>query len=75
MVALRGSSSTHGGNGEVGSSAPRECHLVTGGGGYAGFHLGKALAERGHNVILLDVKEPVEDLPERTRFISVSHAV
>ena len=72
MVTLRGGSTTDGGNGAVGNSVPRERHLVTGGGGYAGFHLGKALAERGHSVILLDVKEPAEDLPERTTFITVS---
>ena len=71
MVTLRGGSTTDGGNGAVGSSVPRERHLVTGGGGYAGFHLGKALVERGHSVILLDVKEPAEDLPERTTFITV----
>lgn len=37
----------------------QETHLVTGGGGYAGFWLGKRLAGRGHRVILVDVRAPV----------------
>lgn len=34
--------------------------LVTGGGGYVGFHIGLKLVECGHQVILLDVKRPSE---------------
>ena len=71
MVVLRSSLTTDSATGDASESIPRERHLVTGGGGYAGFHLGKALAERGYNVTLFDVKEPAEDLPDRTTFILV----
>lgn len=45
-----------------------ERHLVTGGGGYAGLRLGKALQESGHDVILFDINEP-QDIPENITFI------
>lgn len=35
-----------------------EKHLITGGGGYVGEHLLKALREKGHKVILFDVIQP-----------------
>lgn len=47
-----------------------ERHLVTGGGGYAGLRLGKALQESGHDVILFDINEP-QDIPENITFIQV----
>ena len=71
MVVLRSSFTTEGTTGGAGECLRRECHLVMGGGGYAGFHLGKALTERGHDVVLFDIKEPTEDLPDRTTFIVV----
>ena len=37
----------------------QETHLITGGGGHAGFCLGKRLAAGGHKVILADLKEPI----------------
>lgn len=53
------------------SQKKAEIHVVTGGGGYAGFRLGKKLAEMGHLVRLIDVNEPKWDLPERTEFFKV----
>ena len=49
----------------------QERHLVTGGGGYVGLHLGKALLCEGHQVILFDVQGPLEELPEGITFIKV----
>lgn len=51
------------------SDGIRECHLVTGGGGYVGSHLGRALHDLGHDVVLLDVREPKIFLSEGMRFI------
>lgn len=51
----------------------RERHLVTGGGGYVGSHLAKALHDLNHEVILLDVNKPRATLPEDIRFIQVFH--
>lgn len=51
----------------------RERHLVTGGGGYVGSHIAKALHDLSHEVILLDVNEPRATLPEGIRFIQVFH--
>lgn len=48
-----------------------EIHIVTGGGGFPGFSLGKSLAKKGHEVKLLDLKEPVWDLEEGMEFIKV----
>ncbi|XP_056144249.1 putative short-chain dehydrogenase/reductase family 42E member 2 [Lampris incognitus] len=42
--------------------------LVTGGGGYFGFRLGRALAIRGVSVILLDLHEPPWDIPDGAVF-------
>ncbi|XP_061606505.1 putative short-chain dehydrogenase/reductase family 42E member 2 [Phyllopteryx taeniolatus] len=42
--------------------------LVTGGGGYFGFRLGRALAARGMSVILLDRSEPSWDIPDGALF-------
>ncbi|XP_059155159.1 short-chain dehydrogenase/reductase family 42E member 1-like [Physella acuta] len=49
-----------------------EIHIITGGGGFPGFSLGKRLAKKGHQVKLLDLKEPVWDLEERMEFIKVN---
>ncbi|KAK7940355.1 hypothetical protein WMY93_003681 [Mugilogobius chulae] len=43
--------------------------LVTGGAGYFGFRLGKALAAQGMSVVLLDVNRPPKELPEGVQFI------
>ncbi|KAM3863892.1 putative short-chain dehydrogenase/reductase family 42E member 2 [Diretmus argenteus] len=42
--------------------------LVTGGGGYFGFRLGKALASQGASVILLDLHKPPWDTPDGAIF-------
>ncbi|XP_076020740.1 putative short-chain dehydrogenase/reductase family 42E member 2 [Genypterus blacodes] len=42
--------------------------LVTGGGGYFGFRLGRALASRGMSVILLDKHRPSCDIPDGAIF-------
>ncbi|KAK3090039.1 hypothetical protein FSP39_008726 [Pinctada imbricata] len=46
-----------------------ETHLVTGGGGYPGYHLGKKLAELGKSVILLDIRPPSWQMVEGMKFI------
>uniref|UniRef100_A0A3B3VPT0 Short chain dehydrogenase/reductase family 42E, member 2 n=1 Tax=Poecilia latipinna TaxID=48699 RepID=A0A3B3VPT0_9TELE len=43
--------------------------LVTGGGGYFGFRLGKELASEGMTVILLDVSKPLWDIPDGAIFL------
>uniref|UniRef100_A0A8C6TJA9 Short chain dehydrogenase/reductase family 42E, member 2 n=1 Tax=Neogobius melanostomus TaxID=47308 RepID=A0A8C6TJA9_9GOBI len=43
--------------------------LVTGGAGYFGFRLGRALAAQGTSVILLDRNRPPADLPGGAQFI------
>ena len=67
MVQLRSRSV-----GEAPSIEKQQCHLVTGGGGYAGFRLGLALRKAGHKVALYDVREPVEPLPDDITFIQVT---
>ena len=47
-----------------------ETHLVTGGGGYPGYRLGKALLQKGYNVVLFDIREP-SDSVEGMEFIKV----
>ncbi|XP_077389386.1 putative short-chain dehydrogenase/reductase family 42E member 2 isoform X2 [Festucalex cinctus] len=42
--------------------------LVTGGGGYFGFRLGRALAAHGMSVILLDMNKPSWDTPDGVLF-------
>uniref|UniRef100_A0A667XE09 Short chain dehydrogenase/reductase family 42E, member 2 n=1 Tax=Myripristis murdjan TaxID=586833 RepID=A0A667XE09_9TELE len=42
--------------------------LVTGGGGYFGFKLGRALASQGLSVILLDLHKPTWDTPDGAAF-------
>ncbi|TRY94372.1 hypothetical protein DNTS_006265 [Danionella cerebrum] len=42
--------------------------LVTGGSGYFGFRLGRALARRGVSVVLLDLHKPAWDVPEGAVF-------
>ena len=49
----------------------QKVHVVTGGGGYAGFRLGCALASKGHHVKLFDVRCPKGDLPENITFVQV----
>ncbi|KAM9783596.1 putative short-chain dehydrogenase/reductase family 42E member 2 isoform 2-T2 [Syngnathus typhle] len=51
---------------KAGSSARKV--LVTGGGGYFGFRLGRALAAQGMSVILLDLNKPSLDLPDGALF-------
>lgn len=45
--------------------------VVTGGGGYFGFRLGKELAHQGMSVILLDLNQPPCDIPEGAIFYQV----
>lgn len=59
---------------EVGTAAWDSCKgkvLVTGGGGYFGFRLGKELASEGMTVILLDVNKPLWDIPDGAIFLQV----
>lgn len=51
---------------------PDLVHLVTGGGGYPGFNLGKELAATGKQVILVDIIEPRWPLKENMNFIQVN---
>lgn len=46
--------------------------LVTGGSGFFGFRLGKALARQGISVILLDLHQPRWELPDGAVFLQVS---
>lgn len=46
--------------------------LVTGGAGFFGFRLGKALARQGISVILLDLHQPRWELPDGAVFLQVS---
>ncbi|GFO23641.1 short-chain dehydrogenase/reductase family 42e member 1-like [Plakobranchus ocellatus] len=50
----------------------KEIHVVTGGGGFPGFTLGKRLAQSGHHVKLLDISEPVWELEDGMEFIKGS---
>lgn len=45
--------------------------LVTGGGGYFGFRLGRELARQGMSVILLDMNKPPCDVPDGATFYQV----
>jgi len=45
-----------------------EHHVLTGGGGYVGRNLAKALIDKGHLVTLFDVKAP-DDIPEGATFV------
>ena len=48
-----------------------EVHLVTGGCGYPGYHLGKKLVEDGHQVILFDIIKSEWPLHERMTVVQV----
>ncbi|XP_021026040.1 short-chain dehydrogenase/reductase family 42E member 1 isoform X4 [Mus caroli] len=48
---------------------PEETVLITGGGGYFGFRLGCALNQKGVRVILFDITQPAQNLPEGIKFI------
>ncbi|XP_005073129.1 short-chain dehydrogenase/reductase family 42E member 1 [Mesocricetus auratus] len=48
---------------------PEETILITGGGGYFGFRLGCALNQKGVRVILFDISQPAQNLPEGITFI------
>ncbi|KAH9494403.1 hypothetical protein Btru_021811 [Bulinus truncatus] len=47
----------------------KEVHVITGGGGFPGFSLGKGLVKKGHRVRLFDIREPVWELEEGMEFI------
>nr|XP_021526723.1 short-chain dehydrogenase/reductase family 42E member 1 [Aotus nancymaae]XP_021526724.1 short-chain dehydrogenase/reductase family 42E member 1 [Aotus nancymaae]XP_021526725.1 short-chain dehydrogenase/reductase family 42E member 1 [Aotus nancymaae] len=49
--------------------SPKETVLITGGGGYFGFRLGCALNQKGIHVILFDINNPAETIPEGIKFI------
>ena len=60
--------------GEGAAARPRRAPgrvLVTGGGGYFGFRLGRALASRGIPVILMDLHKPPWDTPDGAVFHQV----
>ena len=69
---LRNKKDTTTGSPGTRSNASTEVHLVTGGGGFPGFSLGKRLAGCGHRVILFDVKEPIWTVREGMEFVKVS---
>jgi nucleoside-diphosphate-sugar epimerase len=48
-----------------------DVHLVTGGGGYTGFKLGRRLAEIGKKVILVDIVPPKWPLTRNMSFVRV----
>lgn len=54
------------------TSGGGEKALVTGGAGFFGFRLGKALARQGISVILLDLHQPRWELPDGAVFLQVS---
>ncbi|KAM3598328.1 uncharacterized protein V6R79_016747 [Siganus canaliculatus] len=54
--------------GEVAQSSSTWKVLVTGGGGYFGFKLGRELASQGMSVILLDVNRPHCEIPDGAVF-------
>ena len=58
---VQGNSSSHG----------QECHLMTGGGGYVGSNLCRALLDKGHKVVLLDVQPPDWEVPNGVQFVKV----
>lgn len=45
--------------------------VVTGGGGYLGYHLGCALVRSGIAVVLFDVRKPKWELPNGAHFVKV----
>ena len=49
-----------------------EVHLVTGGGGYTGYKLGKKLTDIGKKVILVDIVPPSSPLTKNMSFVRVS---
>ena len=53
------------------AAEPDTVHLVTGGGGYPGFNLGRKLAQSGKQVILVDIIQPRWPLEENMKFIQV----
>ena len=67
MVVTRSQSSTD----SKAKNKIRHVHLVTGGGGFAGFHLGNRLAAHGHRVILLDVREPLWTMTKGMEFVQI----
>ncbi len=46
--------------------------LVTGAGGFTGWHMTKFLLDKGCNVIATDLKKPTDPLYESTRFVEVN---
>lgn len=50
---------------------PKGKVVVTGGGGYFGFRLGRQLANEGFSVILLDLNKPPCDIPDGATFYQV----
>ena len=55
----------------MGQDGTQRTHVITGGGGYPGFSLGKELASQGHRVRLLDIKEPVWTMQPGMEFMKV----
>lgn len=57
--------------GELDCCVPKRKVVVTGGGGYFGFKLGKHLASEGFSVIFLDLNKPPCDIPSGAIFHQV----
>ncbi|XP_006011120.1 short-chain dehydrogenase/reductase family 42E member 1 isoform X2 [Latimeria chalumnae] len=53
----------------LGQSKVKETVLITGGGGYFGRRLGCALHGKGVKVILFDVRNPIQSVPEGVQFV------
>ncbi|XP_034975237.2 short-chain dehydrogenase/reductase family 42E member 1 isoform X2 [Zootoca vivipara] len=47
----------------------KETVLITGGGGYFGFRLGGTLSKKGVDVILFDITEPIQPMPQGVKFV------
>lgn len=62
---------THGEEAALAHNASTGKVVVTGGGGYFGFRLGKELASEGLSVILLDMNKPPCDIPDGATFYQV----
>ena len=52
-------------------SDDNDVHVVVGGCGYPGYHLGMELRQKGHKVKLADVHEPTDDVSDQMTFVKV----
>lgn len=59
---------------DTGKSTPKKVSVktvVTGGAGYFGFTLGRALAKTGTDVIIYDIKKPLWPIPQGVVLVQV----